>query len=64
MRGDTAARSEQISFMSDELAEEGISADAAKYRHLASKIGEIDINTMTPVSALVKLQEIIEEFSD
>ena len=64
VRGDTAARSEQISFMSDELAEEGISADAAKYRHLASKIGEIDINTMTPVSALVKLQEIIEEFSD
>ena len=64
VRGDTAGRSEQISFMSDELAEEGINADAAKYRHLASKIGEIDINTMTPVSALVKLQEIIEEFSD
>ena len=64
VRGDAAGRSEQISFMSDELAEEGINADAAKYRHLASKIGEIDINTMTPVSALVKLQEIIEEFSD
>ena len=64
VRGDAAGRSEQISFMSDELAEEGLNADAAKYRHLASKIGEIDINTMTPVSALVKLQEIIEEFSD
>ena len=64
VRGDSAAGSEQISFMSDELAEEGINADAAKYRHLASKLSEIDINTMTPVSALVKLQEIIGEFSD
>ncbi len=64
VRGDTAARSEQISFMSDELAEEGMSADAAKYRHIAAKIKDIDINTMTPVSALVKLQELIEEFSE
>ncbi len=64
VRGSSADKSEQISFMSDELAEEGISADAAKYRHLASKISDIDINTMTPVSALVKLQEIIEEFSE
>ena len=64
VHGDAAEKSEQISFMSDELAEEGIAADAAKYRHLASKISEIDINTMTPVSALVKLQEIIEEFND
>lgn len=64
VRADAAERSEQISFMSNELAEEGISADAAKYRHIASKIGEIDINTMTPVSALVKLQEIIEEFNN
>ena len=64
VRGDSAAGSEQITFMSDELAEEGINADAAKYRHLASKLSEIDINTMTPVSALVKLQEIIGEFSD
>ena len=50
--------------MSEELKEEGLNADAAKYRHIASKISEIDINTMTPVSALVKLQEIIEEFND
>ena len=64
VRGDTAERSEQISFMNDELAEEGVSTDAAKYRHLASKLKEIDINTMTPVSALVKLQEIIGEISD
>ena len=64
VRGSSTDRSEQISFMSGELAEEGISSDAAKYRHLASKISEININTMTPVSALVKLQEIIEEFSD
>ena len=64
VRGDTAERSEQISFMNDELAEEGVSADAAKYRHIASKLKEIDINTMTPVSALVKLQEIIGEISD
>ncbi|MDR9825737.1 hypothetical protein RCJ22_08990, partial [Vibrio sp. FNV 38] len=64
VRGDSAGRTEQISFMSDELAEEGISADAAKYRHLASKIGEIDINTMTPVSALVKLQEMVESTTE
>ena len=64
VRGSSSAASEQISFMSDELAEEAINADAARYRHLASKISEIDINTMTPVSALVKLQEIIGEFSD
>ena len=64
VRGDSSERTEQISFMTEELAEEGISADAAKFRHIASKISEIDINTMTPVSALVKLQEIIEEFSN
>ena len=64
VRGDQSDKSEQISFMTNELAEEGLSADAAKYRHLASKISDIDINTMTPVSALVKLQEIIEEFSN
>ncbi len=64
VRGDSSDKSEQISFMANELAEEGMSADAAKYRHLASKISDIDINTMTPVSALVKLQEIIEEFSN
>jgi len=64
VRGEAAGRSEQISFMSEELKEEGLNADAAKYRHIASKISEIDINTMTPVSALVKLQEIIEEFND
>jgi DNA mismatch repair protein MutS len=64
VRGEAAGRSEQISFMSEELAEESLNADAARYRHIASKISDIDINTMTPVSALVKLQEIIEEFSD
>jgi len=64
VRGEAAGRSEQISFMSEELKEEGLNADAAKYRHIASKISEIDINTMTPVSALVKLQEIIEDFND
>ena len=61
MRGESAEKTEQMSFMTKDIVEEGISADAAKYRHLASKISEIDINTMTPVSALVKLQEIIEE---
>ena len=64
VRGDAPDRSEQISFMNDELAEEGMNADAAKYRHLASKLKELDINTMTPVSALVKLQEIIGEIND
>ena len=63
-RGESSPESEQISFMSDELAEEGIAADAAKYRALASKIGGMDVNTMTPVAALVALQEIIEGFSD
>ena len=64
VRGDAPDRSEQISFMNDELAEESMNADAAKYRHLASKLKELDINTMTPVSALVKLQEIIGEIND
>ena len=64
VRGDAPDRSEQISFMNDELAEEGMNADAANYRHLASKLKELDINTMTPVSALVKLQEIIGEIND
>ena len=50
--------------MTDDIIEEGIGSDAAKYRHLASKLSEIDINTMTPVSALVKLQEIIEEVNN
>ena len=64
VRGDNSGRSEQMSFMTEDLIEEGVSADAAKYRHLASKISDIDINTMTPVSALVKLQEIIEEVNN
>jgi hypothetical protein len=32
-----------------------------KYRRLESKLRSIDINTMTPVAALVALQEITEE---
>ncbi len=64
VRGESSGRTEQMSFMTDDIIEEGIGSDAAKYRHLASKLSEIDINTMTPVSALVKLQEIIEEVNN
>jgi len=64
VRGESSSKNEQMSFMTEDIVEEGISADAAKYRHLASKISGIDINTMTPVSALVKLQEIIEEVNN
>ena len=64
VRGESPGRTEQMSFMTDDIIEEGIGSDAAKYRHLASKLSEIDINTMTPVSALVKLQEIIEEVNN
>ena len=50
----------QISFMPEDIpgAED---ADAERYRHLAGMLKDIDINTMTPVAALVKLQEVISE---
>ena len=54
---------EQMSFMNDELADEGIRADAYKYRELSSKLREMDINRMTPVAALIKLQEIIDDIN-
>ena len=63
-RAEESSKAEQISFMSDEMAEEGEKADAARYRKLASKIGDMDINRMTPVAAMVALQEIIDSFND
>lgn len=54
--------SEQISFVNKELADEAISADAEKFRLIAAKLSETDINRMTPVAALVVLQDIIEEY--
>jgi len=48
---------EQISFMPDEVR----NADDSRYSRLAEKLRSMDINTMTPVAALVALQEIIEE---
>ena len=48
---------EQISFMPDEVR----NADDSRYSRLAAKLRSMDINTMTPVAALVALQEIIEE---
>lgn len=52
---------EQMSFLSDELADEGVRADAERFRKLASGLNEVDINRMTPVAALMKLQEIIDD---
>ena len=60
----TESETEQMSFMSDELADEAIRADAEKFRNLASKLSETDINRMTPVAALIKLQEIIDDISE
>ena len=54
--------SEQISFVSNELADEAISADAEKFRQIAAKLRETDINRITPVAALVALQDIMEEY--
>jgi DNA mismatch repair protein MutS len=56
------ASSEQISFVSTELADEAISADAEKFRQIAAKLKETDINRITPVAALVALQDIMEEY--
>ena len=49
---------------SDELADEAVRADAEKFRNIASKLKETDINRMTPVAALIKLQEIIDDISE
>lgn len=54
--------SEQLSFVSTELADEAISADAEKFRQIAAKLRETDINRITPVAALVALQDIMEEY--
>lgn len=48
---------EQISFMPDEVKD----SRYEKYSRLEAKLRSIDINTMTPVAALVALQEITEE---
>ena len=48
---------EQISFMPDEVND----ARSEKYSRLEAKLRSIDVNTMTPVAALVALQEITEE---
>lgn len=56
------ASSEQISFVSTELADEAIRADAEKFRQIAAKLKETDINRITPVAALVALQDIMEEY--
>ena len=50
--------------MSNELADEAARADAGKFRRLASKLSETDVNRMTPVAALLKLQEIIDDISE
>jgi DNA mismatch repair protein MutS len=57
---DNEERSEQLSFLPDEVSD----PDAEKYRQLASRLGSMDINRMTPVAALVALQEIIEEIRE
>lgn len=48
---------EQISFMPDEVND----ARNEKYSRLEAKLRSMDVNTMTPVAALVALQEITEE---
>jgi DNA mismatch repair protein MutS len=55
-----SGRPEQLSFMPGEIGHDEDS-EAAKFRELAKKLNSLDINTMTPVSALVALQDIIEE---
>ena len=55
---------EQISFMPDEVKEQGIDPDADRYRYIRDMLKDVDINRMTPVAAMVKLQEIIDEIND
>ena len=43
------------------MPDEVMKADHGKYMQLETKLRSLDINTMTPVAALVALQEIIEE---
>ncbi len=58
VRGETSQENEQISFM----PEEALSVpDYSKYERLREKLRSMDVNTMTPVAALVALQDIIEE---
>ena len=56
--------SEQLSFIADELKNEAANADAARYRQLAAKLRSMDINRMTPVAAMVALQELTEDVND
>ena len=49
--------SEQISFLPDEVQ----ATDAEKYSRLEARLRSIDVNNLTPVAALVTLQEIVEE---
>lgn len=56
--------SEQISFMPDEVKEQGIDPDADRFRYIRNMTKDIDVNRMTPVAAMVKLQEILEEINN
>lgn len=49
--------SEQISFMPDEVGD----ARFERYKRLENRLRSIDVNTMTPVAALVALQELTSE---
>lgn len=55
---------EQLSFMTDDMKKEAENADAERYRKLSAKLSGMDINRMTPVAAMVALQELIEEVND
>ncbi len=63
MQSKVSDESSQISFLPDEIRE-SIDPDAEKYKRLASRLNSIDVNKMTPVAALVALQEIKEEVSE
>lgn len=62
-RGQSEDEGEQISFLPDEIAE-NTDPEAERYRHIAAMLRDTDINRMTPVAALVKLQELIDEVND
>ena len=50
--------------MTDDMKKEAENADAERYRKLSAKLSNMDINRMTPVAAMVALQELIEEVND
>lgn len=60
----TSAKEEQLSFMPDELDFANESVEISKFNEIKRLLSDVDVNRMTPIEALVKIQELKDELDD